>query len=1146
MAPPAPTPAALEAALAACMNPDAASRSAGEAAAAAAAKTPSHVAPLAAVAAGAADAAVRTLAFQQLRKALSRHWRKVSAAGRKAATEACLGALERETEASVRRVAAQAAAAAAVAALPAGEWPALWEWAARAGGSPDERHREAALDVLALVAATSPAAVAPQAAGLAGAARKGLADPSPRVVAAAVDLLLAVGLGEGSGPADAATAAAVKAASVDLFTAADRLLGAGEVDRFAEACGAAAELAECPAPVFGPPPADAASWAVAHARNRAAPRTARAAPLLVLEALARGKPKQVAKAAGVVAGAVGALCELIAEPVAAAAGGGPGDGGAAADPGTASSTNSDEDEDGEIPVPTLAAQALDVLALHLPAKAVLPPALAFAQAALAAADNPRARRAGCVALLVVAEGCAEALRPVLPAALAIVAAGLRDPLPSVRGQAAFALGQLAEHCQPDMAAHIGAALPPVLELLAAAPRGTAAQQACYALEVMCDALDEGGVDAADVLAPHLASLVPALVGALAGGDTQARHSALGALASAAAAAGSGFAAHAPAVLPALSHFMQAGGEPGSDEIRLRARATEAAGVVAATLGRDGAAPLLNEMVPVMIAGLALPDSELREYTHAALANVAALVGAGVAPLLPSIVPAAIASLSADDGADLGDDEDEDGAAAASPAGASGESLGTDDDDDEEEEDDDSSDALAVRTGVLDEKVAAAHALAAYASAAGAAFAPHAGPALAALRVAARHFHDDLREAAYAALGELAKVGAAVAGGTDAAPAGRVGGPPPGPAAVSAAAELLPPLASAIARDPDAGAAAAAAVAAAEAVLALGTAAAPHAAALAAAVTAVLKGEARAQASESSDDDEGGAGGLHAGGGGGADSADADSEDGGEAEAHLLACASDILPALARALGPDTYAPMWEGVHAGALAARAKADQPEEVRSAAVGAFADVALVLGPRAAASAAAFVPIILRELRSPSETSRRNGAYAIGAAAVAAPATVAPHARAVLEALGAALGGPAADPGLRENAAGALARLAMSLPAGSVPLDQALPALLAMIPPAGPGFTADPGEAAPLLSLCGAVCGAPPGGAGAAEAAVPAAAAALAAAAADAAAPRPVREAAARGLAAAAAARPDLGGPLVAGLSAEVRAELEALAAE
>ena len=79
---------------------------------------------------------------------------------------------------------------------------------------------------------------------------------------------------------------------------------------------------------------------------------------------------------------------------------------------------------------------------------VLPPALEFAAAASTAPD-PRVRRAGCVALLVVVEGCADGLRPRLADPLAVVAAGLRDPAPGVRGQAAFALGQLAEHCQPE-------------------------------------------------------------------------------------------------------------------------------------------------------------------------------------------------------------------------------------------------------------------------------------------------------------------------------------------------------------------------------------------------------------------------------------------------------------------------------------------------------------------------------------------------------------------------------------------------------------------------------------------------------------------------------------------------------------------------
>ena len=90
-----------------------------------------------------------------------------------------------------------------------------------------------------------------------------------------------------------------------------------------------------------------------------------------------------------------------------------------------------------------------------------------------------------------------------------------------------------------------------------------------------------------------------------------------------------------------------------------------------------------------LQGLDAGDSELREYTHGALSNIAALVGPGVAPLLPRVVPAAAASLAADDGG-AAPDSDADGSEADGD-----ESIGESDGSDAESDD---SDALAVRTG----------------------------------------------------------------------------------------------------------------------------------------------------------------------------------------------------------------------------------------------------------------------------------------------------------------------------------------------------------------------------------------------------------------------------------------------------------------
>ena len=64
------------------------------------------------------------------------------------------------------------------------------------------------------------------------------------------------------------------------------------------------------------------------------------------------------------------------------------------------------------------AQAIDVLALNLPSKHVLPEALAYAQQAIHSADALQ-RAAACTVIVDLAEGCADAVRKQLPAVLQV-------------------------------------------------------------------------------------------------------------------------------------------------------------------------------------------------------------------------------------------------------------------------------------------------------------------------------------------------------------------------------------------------------------------------------------------------------------------------------------------------------------------------------------------------------------------------------------------------------------------------------------------------------------------------------------------------------------------------------------------------------
>ena len=75
----------------------------------------------------------------------------------------------------------------------------------------------------------------------------------------------------------------------------------------------------------------------------------------------------------------------------------------------------------------------------------------------------------------------------LPGWRQVVGKGLQDPHSKVRGQAAFALGQLAEHCQPEINEHAREALPLIFAVLQDS-NDDVQEQAFYALVTFCDNL----------------------------------------------------------------------------------------------------------------------------------------------------------------------------------------------------------------------------------------------------------------------------------------------------------------------------------------------------------------------------------------------------------------------------------------------------------------------------------------------------------------------------------------------------------------------------------------------------------------------------------------------------------------------------------
>lgn len=127
----------------------------------------------------------------------------------------------------------------------------------------------------------------------------------------------------------------------------------------------------------------------------------------------------------------------------------------------AESTERDEDDD--LASDRAAAEVIDTMALNL-SKFVLPPVFEFASVNSQNA-NPKFREASVTALGVISEGCMEWMKNKLDSVLHIVLGALRDPEQMVRGAAAFALGQFAEHLQPEIISHYESVLPCILNAL---------------------------------------------------------------------------------------------------------------------------------------------------------------------------------------------------------------------------------------------------------------------------------------------------------------------------------------------------------------------------------------------------------------------------------------------------------------------------------------------------------------------------------------------------------------------------------------------------------------------------------------------------------------------------------------------------------
>ncbi|ETN66625.1 importin beta-4 [Anopheles darlingi] len=423
----------------------------------------------------------------------------------------------------------------------------------------------------------------------------------------------------------------------------------------------------------------------------------------------------------------------------------------------------DEDEEyfgsNEVSTPsTCATQSLDVLALHIPPKHLIPTLMALLEPALRGSD-PLAKKAAYLSIAVIAEGCSEHicckyLRPLLD----VIKRGITDPNVMIRNAALFALGQFSEHLQPEISQHAEEILPILFEFL---------QQLClqirsggkepqhidrvfYALETFCENLE-------GQLTPHLPVLMERLFESLDTRNTvHLRELSLTAIAATANAAKENMLPYFPRLIDCLKLYLV---KSDDEDIRtLRPQAINTFAALVRTIGKDNFLPLA---VDTLNLGLTMlddsSDPDLRRSCYNLFASMASSVKEDMAGSLNKIVEAMLESVRSTEGIvptfkDGGGDD-----LLLPNGGNTGGATSADDDEDQEFDienstegaDDDEDDDIAgysIENAYMDEKEEAILALMEFAQYTGPAFAPFIQTAFEEIYKLVNHPNEDIRKA----------------------------------------------------------------------------------------------------------------------------------------------------------------------------------------------------------------------------------------------------------------------------------------------------------------------------------------------------------------------------------------------------------------
>lgn len=905
---------------------------------------------------------VRQLAAVLLRKKITSHWPKLPADSKASLKQALIDSITLDHSHPVRRASANVVSIIAKYAIPAGEWPELLPFLFQCSQSPQEDHREVALILFSSLTETIGATFQSHLNNLQPILLKCLQDEtSSRVRIAA---LKAVGsfieyVNDGGD-----IVKMFRDFVPSILNISRQCLANGEEDVASIAFEIFDELIESPAPLLGDSVRSIVQFSLEVSANQDLEINIRQQAIQIISWLVKFKASFLKKHKLVVP-ILQVMCPLLTE-------------------------TANEDEDSDLAADRSAAEVIDTMAINLP-RHVLAPVLEFASLSFHHI-NPKYREAAVTSLGVISEGCCEHLKDKLEDCLKIVLEALKDQEQMVRGAASFALGQFAEHLQPEILSHYASVLPCILNALED-PSDEVKEKSYYALAAFCEDMGE------DIL-PYLEPLICRLVMSLQSSPRNLQETCMSAIGSVAAAAEQAFTPYAEKVLEMMKGFMVL---INDEDLCARARATEVVGIVAMAVGRARIEAILPPFIEASISGFGLDYSELREYTHGFFSNVAEILGDSFTQYLPHVVPLVFSSCNLDDGSAVDIDD-----ADSIENGFGG--VSSDDDVNDEPR----VRNISVRTGVLDEKAAATQAIGFFALHTKSAYAPYLEESLKILIRHSGYFHEDVRLQAVISLKHILTAVRAI--------------PPAHADVLEKQKDVLDTVLNiyikTMTEDDDKEVVAQACMSVADIVKDCGFAAIePYMLRLAEVTLVLLRQESSCQQVESDGEDDG----------------DIDHDE------VLMDAVSDLLPAFAKVMG-SYFDPIFAKLF-DPLMKFAKSPHPPQDKTMVVATLAEVAQEMGAPISAYVDKIMPLVLKELASSDATNRRNAAFCAGEICKNGGAAALKYYGDILRSMHNLFSNSESDDAVRDNAAGAIARMIMVQPQ-SIPLNQVLPVFIKALP--------------------------------------------------------------------------------------------------